>query len=208
MLPLRLAVKDRDGFPVVLQGVLVAVSDADGADLTVLGERSDEVENDPLLGCAVEVQAVVDGDIDEVVGGQAFVSGALEVVRGVVVAGLRGRRAVQAVVRVVGPVRQETEDQVRMRGPALTEVDLDGSVLPALLAPDGDEVDGEPPQGTALLEHLPYPVSGLLDVAAVLGVSGEGAAEEDLAGRTSQNLVVGGDDGRLPERVDAALHRR
>src|SRR5215217_4667039 len=193
MLPLRLAVKDRDGFPVVLQGVLVAVSDADGADLTVLGERSDEVENDPLLGCAVEVQAVVDGDVDEVVGG-------------VVVAGLCGRRAVQSVVRVVGPVRQETQDQVRMRGAALPKVDLDGRVFPTLPAPDGDEVDGEPSQGTALFQDLPYPVSGLLDIAAVLGVSGESAAEEDLAGRPSQNLVVGGDDARLPERVDTALH--
>src|SRR5215213_1055789 len=95
-----------------------------------------------------------------------------------------------------------------MRGSSLTEVDLDGRVLPTLPAPDGDEVDGEPSQGAAFLEHLPYPVSGILDLAAVLGVSGERGAEEDLAGRSPQYLVVGGDDARLPERIDAALHRR
>src|SRR5919112_736802 len=205
-LPLRLAVQNRDGVPVVLLGGLVAVADAHGADLAVLGERPDEVENDPLLGRAVEVEAVIDGDIYEVVGGQALVCGALEVVRGVIVAGLGRGRAVQSIVRVVGTVSQEAQYQVRMRGAALTEVDLDGSVLPALLAPDGDEVDGEPSQGTAFLEHLPYPVSGLLDVAAVLGIGRERGAEEDLAGRSPQNLVVGGDDAGLPEGIDTALH--
>src|SRR5215204_6794581 len=95
-----------------------------------------------------------------------------------------------------------------MRGSSLTEVDLDGRVLPTLPAPDGDEVDGEPSQGAAFLEHLPYPVSGILDLAAVLGVSGERGAEEDLAGRSPQYLVVGGDDTRLSKRVDAALHGR
>src|ERR671913_2319948 len=207
-LPPRLAVQDRHGIPIEHQGVLVAVADADGADLAVLGERPDEVEDYPLLGGAVEVEAVVDGYIHQVVGGQALVRGALEVIRGVVVAGLRRRRAVQSVVRVVGPVRQETQDQVRMRGAALPKVDLDGRVLPALPAPDGDEVDGEPSQGTAFLEHLPYLVSGLLDVAAVLGVRGERAAEEDLARGPSQNLVVGGDNARLSEGIDAALHGR
>src|SRR5215203_2931129 len=93
-----------------------------------------------------------------------------------------------------------------MRGSSLTEVDLDGRVLPTLPAPDGDEVDGEPSQGAAFLEHLPYPVSGILDLAAVLGVSGERGAEEDLAGRSPQYLVVGGDDTRLSKRVDPALH--
>src|SRR5215207_4104646 len=95
-----------------------------------------------------------------------------------------------------------------MRGSSLAEVDLDGRVLPTLPAPDGDEVDGEPSQGAAFLEHLPYPVSGILDLAAVLGVSGERGAEEDLAGRSPQYLVVGGDDTRLSKRVDAALHGR
>src|SRR5918994_3500552 len=189
-LPSRLAVQDRDGIPIVLQGVFVAVADADGADLAILGERPDEVENHPLLGGAVEVEAVVNSYIHQIVGGQALVCGALEVIRSVVVAGLRRRRAVQSVIRVVGTVRQETQDQVRMRGAALAEVDLDGRVLPALAAPDGDEVDGEPSQGTAFLQHLPYPISGLLDVAAVRGVGGERAAEEDLAGRPSQDLVV------------------
>src|SRR5918994_771261 len=95
-----------------------------------------------------------------------------------------------------------------MRGPSLAEVDLDRRVLPGLPAPDGDEVDGEPSHGAAFPQDFPYPVSGLLDLAAVLGVSGERGSEEDLAGRSPQNLVVGGDDARLPERIDAALHRR
>src|SRR5919107_990023 len=95
-----------------------------------------------------------------------------------------------------------------MRGTTLAEVDLDGTVLPALPAPDGDEVDGEPSQGTAFAEHLPHPVSCLLDVAAVFGVSGERAAEEDLARRSSQDLVVGGDNARLSEGIDAALYGR
>src|SRR5215212_11811759 len=93
-----------------------------------------------------------------------------------------------------------------MRRAALAEVDLDGRMFPALPASDGDEVDSEPSQSAAFLEHFPYPVPGLLDLAAILSVSGEGGAEEDLTGRTPQNLVVGGDDARLPERVDAALH--
>src|ERR687897_1263453 len=207
-LPSRLAVQDRHGIPIKPQGAFVAVADADGADLAVLGERPDEVENYPLLGGAVEVETVVDGDIHEVIRGQALVCGALQVVRGVVVAGLRRRRAVQSVIRVVGTVRQETQDQVRMRGAALAKVDLDSRVLPALAAPDGDKIDGEPSQGAVFPEHLTYSVSGLLDVAAVLGVSGERAAEEDLARRPSQNLVVRGDYIRLPKGIDPTLHRR
>src|SRR5919112_126254 len=95
-----------------------------------------------------------------------------------------------------------------MCSPSLAEIDLDGRVLPALPDPDGDEVDGEPSQGTAFPQDFPYPVSGLLDLAAVLGISRERGAEEDLAGRPPQDLVMGGDDARLPERIDAALHRR
>src|SRR5215213_11680856 len=95
-----------------------------------------------------------------------------------------------------------------MCGPALAEVDLDGRVLPALTAPNGDEVDGEPSHGAAFPQDLPHPVSGLLDVAAVLGISRERGAEEDLAGRPSQNLVVGGDDSRPSKGIDAALHGR
>src|SRR5215211_8156512 len=143
-LPPCLAVQNCDGILVVLLGALVAITDTDGADLAVLGESPDEVENDPLLGRAVEVETIVHSDLNQVVGGQALVCGALEVVRGVVVAGFRRRCAVQSVIRVVSSVRQETQDQVRMRGAASAEVDLDGSMLPALLAPDGDEVDGEP----------------------------------------------------------------
>src|SRR5215204_3256373 len=148
-LPPRLAVQDRHGIPIELQGVFVAVADADGADLTVLRERPDEVENHPLLGGAVEVEAVFNSYIHQIVGGQALVYGALEVIRSVVVAGLSRRRAVQSVIRVVGTIRKETQDQVRMRGAALAEVDLDSRVLPAIAAPDGDKVDGEPSQGTA-----------------------------------------------------------
>src|ERR671913_1101302 len=207
-LPSRLAVQDRDGIPIVLQGVLVAIADADGTDLAVLGERPDEMENHPLLGGAVEVEAVVDSYIHQIVRGQALVCGALEVIRSVVIAGLRRRRAVQSVIGVVGTVRQETQDQVRMRVAALAKVDLDSRVLPALAAPDGDKIDGEPSQGAAFPEHLTYSVSGLLDVAAVLGVSGERAAEEDLARRPSQNLVVRGDYIRLPKGIDPTLHRR
>src|SRR5215212_1905210 len=194
----RLAVQDGDGVPVVILGALVAVADADGAYLAVLGEGADEVEDHALLGRAVEVEAVVHGDVDQVVGGQALVVGTLEVVGGVVVAGFGRRGAVQAVVRVVGAVGQEAQDQVRVRGAALPQVDLDGGMLPTFTAPDRDEVDGEPPEGAAFPEHLPHPLSSLLYITAVLGVRGKSATEEDLAGRPAQDLIVRGDDGRIP----------
>jgi len=76
-LPSRLPVQNLDGIPVELLGFFVAVADADGAQLAVLGEGADEVEDDALLAGAVEVEAVVDGDVYEVVGGQALVVGAL-----------------------------------------------------------------------------------------------------------------------------------
>src|SRR4051812_34186648 len=109
---MRLAVKDRDGVAVEPPGALVAVTDADGAKLAVLGERPDQVEHDPLLGCPVEVEAVVHSYIYQIVRGQALVGRALEVVRGVVVARLRGGRAVGPVLRVVGPIGQEPQYQV------------------------------------------------------------------------------------------------
>ena len=137
---LGFAVEDGDGLAVELAGALVAVPDAYGAELAVLGEGSDQVEHHALLGGAVEVETVVHGDVYEVVGGETLVGQALEVVRGIVVAGLRRGRAVQPVVSVVGPVGQETKDQVRMGRPALAQVDLYGRVLPAIPSPDGDEV--------------------------------------------------------------------
>ena len=118
MLP-GFAVEDGDGLAVELAGGLVAVPDAYGAELAVLGEGSDQVEHHALLGGAVEVETVVHGDVYEVVGGETLVGQALEVVRGIVVAGLRRGRAVQPVVSVVGPVGQETKDQVRMGVPPL-----------------------------------------------------------------------------------------
>ena len=129
------AVEDGDGLAVELAGGLVAVPDAYGAELAVLGEGSDQVEHHALLGGAVEVETVVHGDVYEVVGGETLVGQALEVVRGIVVAGLRRGRAVQPVVSVVGPVGQETKDQVRMGRPTLAQVDLYGRVLPAIPSP-------------------------------------------------------------------------
>ena len=45
----RLTVEDRDRIAVELLGALASVSDANGAELAVLGERPDQVEHDPLL---------------------------------------------------------------------------------------------------------------------------------------------------------------
>src|SRR5918997_7188285 len=204
-LPPRLTVEYLYGVSVELLGFLVAVADADGAELAVLREGADEVEDDALLAGGIEVEAVVDGDVYEVVGGEALVVGALEVVRGVVVAGLRRRGAVEAVVGVVDAVGEEAQDQVGVRGPALSQVDLDGRVLPAVPPPHRDKVDGEPPQRAALLQDFADPLARLLEVPAVGRVGGEGGAEEDLAGRPAEDLVVGRDDRGLPDGVYAAL---
>src|SRR5215217_7200684 len=205
---LRLAVQDGYRVAVELLGALAAVADTDGAELAVLGERSDQVEDDSLLGGGVEVEAVVHRDVYQVVGSQAFVRRALEVVRGVVVAGLVGGRAVGPVPGVVGAVGQELQHQVRMGRPAFADVDLYGGVFPAALALDRDEVDSEAFQHPSFLEHFRYPASGVLDLLAVLGVCGEGAAQEDLTRRPAQHLIVGRDDRGPAQRVYAALHRR
>src|SRR5918993_2822675 len=91
---------------------------------------------------------------------------------------------------------------------AFSQVDLDGGVLPAPLALYGDEVNGEAPQRPSLFQHLRHALSCLLDVPAVLGVGGEGAAQEDLTRGPAEHLVVGRDGRHLTEGVYATLHRR
>ena len=83
-------------------------------------ERPDQVEHNPLLRGTVKVQAKIHRDVYQVFGGKTLIRRAPQVIRGVVVARLSGRRAVQPVLRVVGSVGQKLQHQVGMDGTAFS----------------------------------------------------------------------------------------
>ncbi len=164
------------------------------------------MEHNSLLRRAVEVQPILCRNVHQVVGRQPPVCRALKVVRCEVVALLAGGRTIPPTLGVIAPVRQQLQGQKGVGCAALAQVDLDRRVLPAPPAPAGDEVNPEPSQHTALPQHFRHPASCLRDLPVVRRVSGECAAEEDLARRPAQHLIVRRDDLHCAERVYASLH--
>ena len=78
--------------------------------------------------------------------------------------------------------------------------------VPVPLALDRHEVDGEARQHAILCEHPRDPRAILVQVGAVRRRRGKCAAEIDLPGVSTEQLIVRRDDAWMPERIDAALH--
>ena len=93
--------------------------------------------------------------------------------------------------------------------PAHPEVDLQGGEAPVRLpfvAPD-QEVHREPADHAVAGQHGADAVRGLGDLHAVVLVGGKAAAQERLAARPAEDLVVGGDGDHLAAGADPELRR-
>ena len=109
-----------------------------------------------------------------------------------------------------GPAGEELQGEVGVGGAAHAEVDLEGGELPLLrgvVAVD-EEVDAEAAHDAVRGEHVADLQPRLLDLHPVVVAGREAAAEEDLAARPAEDLVVGRDRHHVPARADAELGAR
>ena len=65
------------------------------------------MEHHAFLRRSVEMEIVIDGDIDQPLGRQPDIRWVLQIVRGMVTAGLAIRRAIHAEFAIIGAVGQE-----------------------------------------------------------------------------------------------------
>ena len=83
------------------------------------------MEHHPLLPRPVEMQALEDGEIHQIVRGQAAIGVGLDIVRRVIAAELPGGCGERAGLGLVGPVGHELQHEIGMCRAALAEIDLD-----------------------------------------------------------------------------------
>src|SRR3954447_13834629 len=179
--------------------LVAAVPDGGQTDAAELRERAHHVEDHARLARLVEVQAVADRDVEQIVDPETAQPRALEMVRRDEMLLAPARRGEQRGAGVVLAVGQELEREERVRRAALAQVELDRVGRPrAVSGSYHDEVHREAPQH-ALLRH---PLSDLGRLPGyrpgVAEVGGESAAEVRLAARAAEHLVVGREQLDLP----------
>src|SRR6516162_289968 len=83
-----LPIKDFDCPVVKAIGTLLCLPDTHHSELAELGKRADQMERDPFASRSVEVQAVQNCNVNQIIGRQPSVSGRFEIVGGIVPAWL------------------------------------------------------------------------------------------------------------------------
>ncbi len=101
------------------------------------------MEDHALLCRAMVLEPGDDGEVDQLVRGEASVPTILQIVRRIVEPWLIARRVIEAGVRVVMPVGEELEHEERVGRATLSQIDLDGVVAPSVAVPHRHEVDAE-----------------------------------------------------------------
>ncbi len=162
------------------------------------------------LGAVAVVQLVDGQQVDEILRQEAPVARRVQVVGGLVVLGLAARRAEEARLAVEAAAGQELQRQVGVRGAAHAQVDLERGRREGAVGgiPVREEVDAEAAHDAVRREHLADALAGLLDRHAVAVVGRKAAAEEHLAARPAQDLVVGRDREHVAVRADPQLRAR
>src|SRR3954465_384665 len=148
------------------------------------------MEEDPGVRREAVVQAVLGEDVDDVLGEQAPVGLGSQVVRRPIVFGVSRVGEEEPGFAVQLAAGEELESEIRMRGAAHPQVDLQGRQVPGNggpVAPE-EEVDGKAAYHPVGGEDLADALRVLLDGQAVFVASWEAAAEENLIGRAAQNL--------------------
>src|ERR1051326_6485692 len=153
------------------------------------------------------MQVIVHGNLDEIIGRETDVRIVAQVVGGVVMTRTTGSGSIRGRRRVVSAVGEILEHQKRMRRASLAQIDLDRRRRPLRPIPDRDEVDAESTDHSLARELASDANAISVNLAAVRGIGGEGAAEVDLTGWSAQQLVVGRDHACLTQWIDTTLHR-
>lgn len=105
---------------------------ANNSELAKFGQRPNQMESNPLACRGVEMQAVHDGDVDQIVWGEAPISLRFKVIGCAIMTRVAGRCQKLARFDIIAAVGQVLEHEERMGGAAFPEIDLDCQVLPSL----------------------------------------------------------------------------
>jgi hypothetical protein len=167
------------------------------------------VEDDADLAGLVEVQAVPDHDVEQVVRRERAIKRRFQMIGGDEALLAAARRDEHRPLLVVAAVGQELQREKRVGRAAFAQVDLDRIRGPdAVRRAHHHKVHGEAPEHALAREPRAELARLATDQRRIGRVGREAAAEVELAGRPAEQLVVRRQQLHVAERRDAQLHAR